>query len=204
MTAPLGRSLVDGTRSVPKLGRSKSEMSSATSLAAGTSRIGRILLSRPRSVADGMARRLSLESGFACRDFPARRNEFPVPDHREFVAPTAKRLRNLGTESVRRVQFRTISLHFPCRSGKASRDEFAPDCLHRHLVCWCRDFPHASSVAREIPAIPRGFGGWALAHPNRRRRVRGLEGAAARVFLCWQIGRFGFAFDSLQRKPGLG
>ena len=42
-------------RSVPKLGRSKSEMSSATSLAAGTSRIGPILISRPRSVADGMA-----------------------------------------------------------------------------------------------------------------------------------------------------
>jgi hypothetical protein len=89
----------------------------------------------------GWLSRLSLQSGFACWVFPARRNEFPVPDHRESVATTAERLRNLGTESVRRVQFRTISLHFPCRSGKASRDEFAPDCLHRHLVCGCRDFP---------------------------------------------------------------
>ncbi len=55
--------------------------------------------------------------------------------------------------------------------------------------------PHPGTV-REVRAIPRGFGGRALAHPNRRRRVRGLEGAAARVFLCWQVGRFGFAPDS--------
>ncbi len=66
----------------------------------------------------GWLSRLSLESGFACRDFPARRNEFPVPDHRESVATTAERLRNLGAESARRVQFRRISLYFPCRSGK--------------------------------------------------------------------------------------
>ncbi len=26
---------------------------------------------------------------------------------------------------------------------------------------------------------------------------------AARVFLCWQVGRFGFAFDSPQRRVGL-
>jgi len=51
---------------------------------------------------------------------------------------------------------------------------------------------------REIRAIPRGFGGRALAHPNQRRRFRSLEGAVARGFLCWQVGRFGFAFDSPQ------
>jgi hypothetical protein len=40
--------------------------------------------------------------------------------------------------------------------------------------------------------IPRGLGRQALAYPNRRRRVRGLEGAAGRAFLCWHVGRFGF------------
>jgi len=62
--------------------------------------------------------RRSLEAGVALQNFPARRNKFPVPDHRESVATTAERLRNLGAESARWAQFRRISLHFPCRSGK--------------------------------------------------------------------------------------
>jgi len=49
---------------------------------------------------------------------------------------------------------------------------------------------------REIPAIPRGFGDWGLAKPNRRRRVPGLEGAAVGVCLRCQVGRFGFASGS--------
>ncbi len=59
--------------------------------------------------------------------------------------------------------------------------------------------PH-SGTAREIPAIARGFGRRALVYPNRRLRVAGLEVAAARVFLCCQVGRFGFAPDSPQRR----
>ncbi len=59
--------------------------------------------------------------------------------------------------------------------------------------------PHPGT-AREIPAIARGFGRRALAYPNRRLRVAGLEVAAARVFLCCQVGRFGFAPDSPQRS----
>ena len=35
-----------------------------------------------------------------------------------------------------------------------------------------------------------------IAYPNRRLRVPGLEDAAARVCLCCQVGRFGFAADS--------
>ena len=31
----------------------------------------------------GWRHRRSLEAGIACWDFPARRNEFPVPDHRD-------------------------------------------------------------------------------------------------------------------------
>ncbi len=56
-------------------------------------------------------------AGFACRDFPARRNGFPVRVRRESVAMTGERLGNLGAESTRRVQFRRISLYFPCRSA---------------------------------------------------------------------------------------
>ena len=41
-----------------------------------------------------------------------------------------------------------------------------------------------------------GFWGMALANPNRRLRVPGADNTAARVFLCCQVGRFGFAFDS--------
>jgi hypothetical protein len=43
-------------------------------------------------------------------EFPARRNEFPVPDHRESVATTAERLRNFGAESARRAP---VSSDFP-------------------------------------------------------------------------------------------
>ncbi len=93
-------------------------MNSAASLAVGTSRIGRRLISRPLSGGWDGSVASTLESGLARRHFPARRNEFPVPDHRESVATTAERLRNLGAESTRRVQFRRISLYFPCRSGK--------------------------------------------------------------------------------------
>ncbi len=120
-------------------------MSSATSLAAGTSRIGRILISRLRSVADGMAQSPQLwRAGFACRDFPARRNEFPVPDHRESVATTAERLRNLGAERAPGgFSLEGFPCIFPVDQGSDSRDEFAPDCAHRHSVCGCGDFPTA-------------------------------------------------------------
>ncbi|MEE8164367.1 MAG: hypothetical protein V3T64_02255, partial [Myxococcota bacterium] len=59
-------------RSVPKLGRSKSEMSSATSLAAGTSQIG-----RTPEFGDGWVGSIAIgfEAGIAREDFPAR----PVP-----------------------------------------------------------------------------------------------------------------------------
>jgi hypothetical protein len=44
---------------------------------------------------------------------------------------------------------------------------------------------------REIHAIPRDFGRCDLVNPNRRRRVWGSMSAAARVYLRWQLGRFG-------------
>ena len=148
----------------------------------------------------GWLSRLSLESGFACRDFPARRNEFPVPDHRESVAMTAERLRNLGAESARSVQFRRISLYFPCRTGipaiETSSLSTAPTAIQS---AGAETFRAQPGAVREISAIPRGLGGQALACPNRRLRVPAPKNAAARAFLCCQVGRFGFALDSPQQ-----
>ena len=93
-------------------------MESTICLAAGSCQIGRMLLSRPSSGTEGLA-----PSPAPCtpcivsQDFPAHRNEFPVPDYRELVSTTAKRLGNLSAGSGRRVQFRKTSLYFPCRSG---------------------------------------------------------------------------------------
>jgi len=47
-----------------------------------------------------------------------------------------------------------------------------------------------------------GFWARGFAHPNRRLRVPSPKEAAARVFLCCQVGRFGFALDSPHRRPG--
>jgi len=102
-------------RSVPKLGRARSEKKSATCPAAGTSQIGRTLTLRPRSGTDGLAP--SPQLGGACKDFPARRDELPAPAHRELAATAVKRRRNFGSVSSRRVRYRRDSLYFPCRSG---------------------------------------------------------------------------------------
>ncbi len=110
-------SLLIRPRSVPKLGRARSEKKSATCPAAGTSQIGRTLTLRPRSGTDGLAP--SPQLGSRCRPpgFPSRRNEFPAPDHRESVAEPAESLANFGSGSSRRVRYRRSSLYFPCRSG---------------------------------------------------------------------------------------
>jgi len=65
------------TRSVPKLGRSRSEMKSATFSTAGTSQIGRTLTFRPRSGTDGLAP--SPQLGGRCRlpGFPCSSKRIP-------------------------------------------------------------------------------------------------------------------------------
>ena len=146
-------------RPVPKPGRSKSEMNSATSLAAGTSRILRNL----SPVADWMAQSPRLESGLARRDFPARRNEFPVPDHRESVAITVEGLRNLGAERARRVQSRRISLYFPCRSGKPTAETSS---LQTGSTEKCRDSAGLGVDPGSIRTGDRGFSAWKRLPPT--------------------------------------
>jgi hypothetical protein len=117
----------------------------------------------------GWLHRGSLETGFVFQDFPAHRNSFPVPDHRDLLPETSSP--------------QTASTAIQSAAAETSG-------VHR-------------GMAREISAIRRGFGCWALAHPNRRLWVPGLEDASARVFLCCRVGRFGFALGSPPRRAGL-
>ena len=92
---------------------------------------------------------------------------------------------------------------FPIEQGSAPGDAFATDWILRHSVCVRGDAAAWSAIH---PPKLRGFAGFwgsALANPNRRLRVPGLEGAAVGVCLCCQVGRFGFAPDSPQRGAGL-
>lgn len=85
---------------------------------------------------------------------------------------------------------------FPVDQGYGLRDEFATDWFLRHSVCGVGDSATkalgGSGSSREFA----GFWARALANPNRRPRVLGLEDGAARVCLCCQVRRFGFARDS--------
>jgi hypothetical protein len=144
------------------------------------------------------------------RELDSRRGEslfiaadFPVPELREHPGMTPRRGR-IGTDGpTEKPVSRQIPCIFPVDQRIGSRDEFAPDCLHRQLVCGCRDF---AAGVRRGPPEPRdcaGFWERALVDLNRRLRVPGLEDAAVGVCLCCQVGRFGFAFDSPQRRAAL-
>jgi hypothetical protein len=192
-------------RSVPKLGRSKSEMSSATSLAAETSDWSNTHLSPTLSGGcDGSAWRavwlagisLLVEASFL----------FLITGNLSLRIGNGFGISALG--SARRVQFRRISLHFPCRPGKPRhRDEFATDWAHRHLVRACRDFPRA---LRQSPRKPRdSAGSWRSSPggsepetadfgPGRRRGPRSslLPSWAVRFRL-----RFAYAIPSARVSP---
>jgi hypothetical protein len=53
--------------------------------------------------------------------------------------------------------FEEIPCIFPGDQGIGRRDEFAPDCPHRHPVCRCRDFPRTSKYS---PRNSREFAGF--------------------------------------------
>jgi len=56
-----------------------------------------------------------------------------------------------------------------------------------------------SRVASENPAIPRGFGGGALAGANRGDRDSRVDAAPFGGFLCWRVRRFAFAKHSARQ-----
>jgi hypothetical protein len=88
---------------------------------------------------------------------------------------------------------------FPVDQGSDSRDEFAPDCLHRHSVCGCGDRSRELRHRPKNPAIPRGIGRRAPVVPNQRPRLQRLDEAPVRIRLCWHFVRFGFALHSIAR-----
>ena len=71
---------------------------------------------------------------------------------------------------------------------------------HRHLACVFVDLASGGRGGRQKLRSFEGFCEGSLWKPKRRRRVVGLEDAPASVRLCCQVGRFGFALDSPQRR----
>jgi hypothetical protein len=108
-------------------------------------------------------------------------------------AKTSRRGRIGDTGLAGKPGFGQVPCTLPVDQGFRSRDEFEIDCAHRHLVCGCRDF--AAAFRQGQKNLRDSAGSWRRApvNPNRGRRGRGSIAAAARVYLCWQSGRFGFA-----------
>ena len=87
-------------------------------------------------------------------------------------------------------KFPVLSLHIREPPPETSSPPTPPTAIESAIAETLLNYP---SSIREIPAIPRGFGWFALSNPNRRRRVRDSEGAAAHVYLCCQVRRCGLA-----------
>jgi hypothetical protein len=148
------------SRSVPKLGRSKSEMSSATSLAAGT------FADRPNIHLSP-----TLNGGWDCSVASAWRAVSLAGI--SLLVETSSLFLITGNLSLRLRKgfgisaldppggssFEGFPCSFPVDQGNDSRDEFAPDCLHRHLVHDCGESSSGARAPGKIRAIPRGFGG---------------------------------------------
>ncbi len=122
---------------------------------------------------DWLCRR-GLEAGVACQDFPARRNEFPVPDHRESVAEAAERLGNFGSASSRGVRHRRISLQFPCRSGNSPQRRVRPGLHPPPSSPRLRRIRARSAIRRRISRHSAGFLGECLGG-RRCYRAAGID-----------------------------
>ena len=133
---------------------------------------------------------------------PDRWREFPVPELGESVGWTLSRRRIREAGPAEEARFWAISLYFPRRSGISTPETSSLQTASTAIQSAAAETRRARCGApREISAIPRGLGCRALAHPNRRLRVRGREVGADRVRLRCQIGRFGFARDSPTSEP---
>jgi hypothetical protein len=91
-------------------------------------------------------------------------------------------------------------LRWPC----ARESKIHSDVPRESVFIAADDFPVPE--LREHPGMtPRSgrIGARAGLNSNRRLRVSGLDEAAVGVCLCCQVGRFGFASDSPQRRTAL-
>jgi hypothetical protein len=89
------------------------------------------------------------------------------------------------------MQVRVLILRFPAKP----KWKFESLSL-RHLVSRRRDFQPSFRLRSRKTTDSAGFWKNRISEADRRRRVRGPNEPAARVFLCRLVGRFGFAFDS--------
>ncbi len=95
--------------------------------------------------------------------FPARRNRFPVLDHREFVATAVEILRKLSSGSASSVKSGRISLYFPCGSGKRLQRRVRPGLPP----------PPPSLRLQRLPAYIQRW-------PEKSTRFRGVWGGGLR------------------------
>lgn len=131
----------------------------------------------PREVGAGFA--VAVRKRFCVAAFPDPGNEFPV--HPELIPCSCSQgilslqLRNRSgiraNSARRRAESVEIPCIFPVDQGIRRRDEFARDCLHRHIGCVTGDFSARARAGGEDPAIPRGFAG-----SVRRARAIGDRG----------------------------
>jgi hypothetical protein len=123
---------------------------------------------------------------------------FPVLELRQHPGMTSKRGRIGTNDPAEKPGSRRIPCIFPVDQRIGSRDEFAPDCLHRHSVCGSRRLPVCIEGSAEN--FPRFRGPWPF-------RVGGSEpetvgsGLGRRLGPCfsllpsWAV-RFRFRFAS--------
>jgi hypothetical protein len=130
-------------------------------------------------------------------EFPSQKSllaarDFPVRALREIRRISGRRLRPADGWCLRTALSRGISLYFPYGTGNsAGRDEFAPDCPHRHSVFGIGDFPHASDDGPVNSRDSAGF--WRLECGVSEPETVGWGStyAAAPVCLCCHFRRFG-------------
>jgi hypothetical protein len=84
--------------------------------------------------------------------------DFPVPELREHPGMTPRSGRIGTSDPVEKSGSRRIPCIFPVDQRIGSRDEFAPDCLHRHSVCGSRRLPVCIEGSAEN--FPRFRGPW--------------------------------------------
>jgi hypothetical protein len=80
---------------------------------------------------------------------------FPKPGNTPRSPPNSGRITSAGPAGE--PDSREFPCTFPTHQGRARRDEFAPDCTHRHLVTGCRDF---TPEPRGSPRNSRAFAGF--------------------------------------------
>ncbi len=149
----------------------------------------------------GWLSRLSLESGLARRDFPA----LEMSSLLLITGNLSLRLRKgFGISALNPPggpNLEGFPCTFPAEQGFRHRDEFAPDCAHRHSVCCCRESRANPCSLRRSSRDSAGFCAAGSRKPNRRPALRPFDALEHAECLYWQPRRFGLGFLREPRSP---